>query len=101
MNPAPMTPTLMVLMIGRSSTSVVWRGSLRRLLHLGGQALVVDGLPTGGQAVGRDRQRGHRDVGRRLLVQQAIPGQTRLGDALVERALRAQALDRTALGHVD
>ena len=56
-----------------------------------GRVLVVDGLPGLEDVVLGDRQRGQRDVGRRLLAEQAVPGQLGLGDALVERPLRARA----------
>src|SRR3954449_1723157 len=99
MKPAPMTPTFTVLTCCLPSSWIASRAFLLLLGldDLGRQALVVHGLPRGGQVLRRDRQRVHGHVRRRLLVEQAVARERRLGDALVERALGAEALDRPPL----
>src|SRR3954451_16230754 len=103
MKPAPMTPTFTVLTLLPPGIAVSSSRSslLLGLDHLRRQALVVHGLPRRRQVLRRDRQGVDGDVRRRLLVEQAVAGERRLGHALVERTLSAQALDRAALRHVD
>ena len=58
-------------------------------LEIGWRILVIDDLPGIQHILFGDRQRVQRDVSRRLLAQQTVPREHRLGHTLIERALRA------------
>src|SRR5689334_4879270 len=92
-------PVVISPLLGARGGPGGWLGHALRDLR--GRRGVVDGLP-GLEQVLLGRRQGRRgDVGRRLLAQQAVAGQQRLGDALVVDALGAQALDEAAARHVD
>src|SRR4051812_14055500 len=100
MKPAPMTPTLTVC-ICSGPPSAAARALALGLLDLAGHGRVIHRAPGPVEVVALDRQRVEGDVRRRLLAEQAVGPELRLGLALVERPLGAEPEDGTALGDVD